>query len=626
MGEFEQLLPHLYCFKDTCNVYVLEHDGRALVIDCGSGRVGDQLSQIGASAVDWVLFTHHHRDQCSGAWKLAAKGARLAVPRHERFLFDQVEAYWQQKRIYDNYNDRSTFFALGEDVPVASTLDDYDTFVWGPHTFSILPAPGHTQGSLTLVADIDGTRLAFTGDLIHDGGRLYQLHAMEYEYGDLIGCNWTAESIDALRKQQVRLVLPSHGPTITEPNRCIDELQAKLREYLKLQPDRLGATADGKFTHEIEMEELSPHLLWGTEETCSNFYVIKSDSGKALLIDYPYASKSLFATALHSPEPYATLRFVEHHLDELREKWGVECFDLVIPTHIHDDHVCGIPHLQKHFQTRCWALEEVAKVLEAPEKWNTPCLLEEPIRIDRRFQDGDTFTWEEFELEIVFYPGQTEFHSAILAEIDGRRVFFSGDSTFPMRRYLPDRVDEWMVNTVMRNSVNLAMHRKCADEFERLRPDFLCGGHGPVWDIAPEDFAAHRHHVEVKERIWRGLVPEPTDMGVDLFWARLLPYQQTVKSGESLSYTLELRNAHDLKARFEASLSSTLPLDVQPPSVERVLSPGEKVVLEFQAAVPDDAGIADERRHLLTVDITIDGKPHGPVSEALVTVLRQADK
>ena len=176
-----------------------------------------------------------------------------------------------------------------------------------------------------------------------------------------------------------------------------------------------------------------------------------------------------------------------------------------------------------------------------------------------------------------------------------------------------------MVNTVMRNSVNLAMHRKCADEFDRLRPDFLCGGHGPVWDITPEDYAAHRHHVEEKERIWRGLVPEPTDMGVDLFWSRLLPYQATARPGEPIAYTLELRNAHDVEVRFEASLSSTLALEVQPSSVERVLPPGEGTVVDFQVTVTDETA-AQERRHLLTADIAIDGQPQGPVTEALLTL------
>ena len=621
MNEFEEVLPALYCFTDTCNTYLLVHEDKALMIDCGGGRAAESLSRIGAPEVEWVLFTHHHRDQCSGAGKLASAGVRLAVPRHERFLFDRVEEYWQQKRIYDNYNDRNTFFALGASVPVTRTLDDYETFEWGAYTFDVLPAPGHTQGSIVLIGEIAGTRVAFTGDLMHDGGKLYQLHAMEYDYGDLIGCNWTAQSIDALSRQAVDLALPSHGPAIRDPAACIDALQTKLREYLQLQPDRLGATPDGKFAHEIEMEQLSTHLLWGTAATCSNFYVIRADSGKAMIIDYPYASMALFHSALHSPEPYATLRFVEHHLDELREKWGVTEFEVVIPTHIHDDHVCGIPHLQRHYGTQCWSLEEVAKVLEAPERWNTPCLLEEPIRIDRRLADGDRFSWEGFDFEIVFYPGQTEFHAAILAEIDGRRVFFSGDSSFPLRRYLPTRKEEWMVNTVMRNSVNLAMHRRCADVFDRLRPDFLCGGHGPVWDITEEDFSRHRDFVDKKERIWRGLVPEPTDLGVDLFWARLLPYQAWLQPGKSAAYTLELRNAYEAETTFEISLGSTLPLTCEPATATATLAPEKATELVFEVRLPAGSEVPGQRRQLLTVDVRANGKPLGQVTEALLTIL-----
>ncbi len=55
---------NLYRFEDTCNVYVLKSNDRALLIDLGSGDVLEHLTQIGVSQVDWVLFTHHHREQC----------------------------------------------------------------------------------------------------------------------------------------------------------------------------------------------------------------------------------------------------------------------------------------------------------------------------------------------------------------------------------------------------------------------------------------------------------------------------------------------------------------------------------------------------------------------------------
>ena len=81
-----------------------------------------------------------------GPPRLVEAGAQLAVPAHERFLFARSSEYWQQKRIYDNYNDRSTFNSLGEDLPVAASLEDYETFEWGSYRLEVQPAPGHTLG------------------------------------------------------------------------------------------------------------------------------------------------------------------------------------------------------------------------------------------------------------------------------------------------------------------------------------------------------------------------------------------------------------------------------------------------------------------------------------------------
>ena len=622
MAILTNILPYVYLFEDTCNVYIVKNGSRSVLIDCASGAVADLLPSIDVTTVDWVLFTHHHRDQCFGARKLTEKGAKLAAPYYERFLFERATEYWQQKRIYDNYNDRSTFFTMGEDLPITRALEDYEHFDWGPYSFFVLPTPGHTLGSITLIAEMDQTKVAFTGDLMYGGGKLYQLHALEYDYGDLSGANWVAQSIHTLKKKDVELAMPSHGPVIDQPAACMEQLDTRLHRLMKLQRDRLDGTPEGLFAHEIKMEAITPHLLWGTDDTCSNFYVIKSDDGKALFIDYPYPSTGLFHKALHSPEPFVTLRFIEHHLDELREAWGIETFDVVIPTHIHDDHICGIPHLQRHYDTQCWALEEVAKIIEAPEKWNTPCLLDVPIKVDRRFQDGDPFEWEGYPFEIVFYPGQSEFHSAILAEVDGRRVLFSGDSLYPLKRYLPEKESEWMVNTVLRNSLTLAMHRKCAEEFERLRPDLLCCGHGPYREIPPEAFAAHRQYVEEKEAIWRALLPEPADMGLDLFWARLVPYQAEIQRGAAGSFILELRNSFEREVRFEASLAGAVSMSVRPTKAELTLVPGEKGMVSFEVAIPQDGDHHPYRRHLLTAEVVVNGRSYGPIAEALVVILR----
>jgi hypothetical protein len=39
----------------------------------------------------------------------------------------------------------------------------------------VLPTPGHTLGSVSLIMDVDGKRTAFSGDLMHSPGKLVNL-------------------------------------------------------------------------------------------------------------------------------------------------------------------------------------------------------------------------------------------------------------------------------------------------------------------------------------------------------------------------------------------------------------------------------------------------------------------
>ncbi|MDE2757505.1 MAG: MBL fold metallo-hydrolase, partial [Acidobacteriota bacterium] len=84
MAAMERISENLYRFADTCNVYVVKDGASALLIDAGSGAVLDSLAETGCTRVEWVLHTHHHRDQCWGDPRLIEAGARLAVPQYER--------------------------------------------------------------------------------------------------------------------------------------------------------------------------------------------------------------------------------------------------------------------------------------------------------------------------------------------------------------------------------------------------------------------------------------------------------------------------------------------------------------------------------------------------------------
>ena len=85
--------PNLFTWTDTCNVHIVRDGDAALLIDLGDGSVLDHLAEIGVKRVEWILFTHHHREQCQGAPKLQGRGVKLAAPEAERALFENPMSF-----------------------------------------------------------------------------------------------------------------------------------------------------------------------------------------------------------------------------------------------------------------------------------------------------------------------------------------------------------------------------------------------------------------------------------------------------------------------------------------------------------------------------------------------------
>jgi len=469
---------------------------------------------------------------------------------------------------------------------------------------------------------------------------LYQLHALEYAYGDMIGALFTLQSIQALRDcltgetvagrtwagDRCR-VLPSHGEVIDEPVADIGRLERRLEELWSLgRGMRLAgrfSIPEPLFLPEPKFVPLSEHLLWGGNWTCSFFYVLLSDTGKAMFIDYGHAYMA-HMHILSDHEGWESMRFVEHHLKQLRRDHGIGSFDLAVPTHIHDDHTCGIPHLQRHFGTKAYALEEVSRVLADPAAWaSTPCCFPKPIRFDRILSDGEHFDWEEYEFEIHYAPGQTEYHSVLAAEIDGRKVAFTGDNIFFEDVLVGGTVkSKPYQTTVLRNSFQLDMHRRCVDVMRRVNPELICPGHNDVFACDKTVLDEYCDFIARKERVFRKLVAEPANQHVDLFWARLLPYLAEVEPGGQVTYELLLRNNLERRATFEARLLSPSGWGADDDFASLTLDAGARGTLKLAAKAPVKA---DAKRRLMTAEIRIDGVSQGPVSEALVTVAVASD-
>ncbi|MHC1950837.1 MBL fold metallo-hydrolase [Bradyrhizobium sp. UFLA06-06] len=577
------------------------------------------LTAIGIERVDWVLHTHHHRDQCWGTPIVHRAGAKIAVPEYERHLFDNVEAHWQARGIYDNYDDSNTFFSLGENLPVDAVLEDYGTFVWREYEFRILPAKGHTYGMVCLIAEVDGEKIAFTGDLMTSGGKLYQLHAMEYHYGDLLGIEFTMQSILALKKENVETVYPSHGAPISEVDADIEKLESRLERLADIGSLRTSGRNTGfedwQTIRESRLQPITEHLLWAGPYTCSNFYIVLSGGGHAMLIDYGLASFGhLHFNADH--KSLQALRFIEHHIDQLRDDYGVQNIELVVPTHIHDDHICGIPFLQRHFGTQCWALDCVAMVIANPSAWaSTPCCFHKQIDVQRILRDGETFHWRGFDFQVYCAPGQTEFHAIIVGQIDGKRIVFGGDNLF---LFNPGTVEHQLLyqTNVMRNSFQLEMHHRCANVIRATMPDLVCPGHGELIAIDRSRIAQYTDYIERKEAAFRDIVGEPANHFIDLFWARMLPYLSQVRPNSEVKYTIKIRNNLERVAVYKARLLPAFGWASHDEAENITLGPGQQGEILLRATAPSQV---DPRRRLMTAEILIDGESQGPICEALVS-------
>ena len=426
-GPLVRLSPSLYWYRDTCNVYLLVRGDRGLLIDFGSGGVLEHLAEAGVREIEWVLHTHHHRDQCQGDHLLAARGVPIAVPEREAALFAETDAFWRLKKIYDNYDVSSIGFTLPRPVPVARTLRDYETFAWRGYDIRVLPTPGHTKGSVTFAAEVDGVPTAFCGDLVAEPGHVHTIHDLQWQYGlpDAVGRR--APLRDAPRRAAAPAALPLPRPP--DGRRAGGACASSSRSSASCTASRArcGRTGSGRsgLTRSTSRRPTSSR----TSGRIPTRWRTATRSWRTT------AGRSFSTTAFPSWDHMAAdMRFVEHSLDELKAVAGLRAVDVVIPSHYHDDHLAGLPWLQQTQGTKAWIFENFAEIVSNPAGYNMPCLLPQPIRVDRALPDGGRVSWDRWTFDVFHMPGHTWWALGLFGEIDGTRVAFTGRQPPPGNR------------------------------------------------------------------------------------------------------------------------------------------------------------------------------------------------
>lgn len=607
------LSPDLYIFEDTCNVFLLRRGSRGLLIDFGSGAILPHLPALGIEQIDWILHTHHHRDQCSGDTLAVARGIPIAVPEAERPFFADVETFWQTRRIVELYDVRNDFFSLTQNVPVSALLRDYSTFEWRGLSFFVQPTPGHTPGSITLVVEVDGLRVAFTGDLIHSPGKVQTLYDLQYAYAEHEGVDLSIYSLDALSKLKPELLCPSHGEPMTGAQEAITALDRNLRQWHSFWYNH-PPTAD------LTPVAVSPHLIASTETT-SSFYAILSDSGKALLVDYGGASWTFFQVYTRYVDTFGHMRFLHHSIDKLRDRFGVKEIDVVIPSHMHDDHVNGIPILTRRYGTKVWAHECMVDILQHPRSLNVGCIFGEPLRIDRVLRNRETFRWQEYEFTVVHSPGHTHYEMAMFGIVDGKRIGFTGDAFFADAAH-PDSLRH---NLIYRNRLKTGDYLASLANLVEFQPEMLAPGHGKPFAVTPQHFENFAVRARRQDELFQELIAAPdVNRGLDPSWIRLSPYQISAQGGQPCPIHVEVRNLGSSPLQIEASLIVPGGWRCSPLRVSLHAEPGSVARAPLTFTPSASLRTASRRssraasRRAIALDATVNGKHLGQITEAVV--------
>lgn len=596
-----RLSDHIYWFEDTCNVFVIIQGKTAVLIDFGSGDVLSHLDELGIDQVTDVLMTHHHRDQAQGLAKAVAAGARVWVPHCEQDLFAHVDQLWQSREIYNNYNVRQDRFSLLDPVSISGTLRDYKEYQFGTTCFKVQPTPGHTPGSITLLAEIDRHAVAFSGDLIAAPGKVWSLAATQWTYNGAEGMAYSIPALLDLKKSQPDLLLPAHGGPITNPGDAIDQLIARFEQILHARGDNLNLCALQEHPYEV----ITPHLLRSRANVAVS-YVLLSQSGKALMIDFGYD----FSVGFISGSDRASRRPWLHTLPALKEQFGVSKVDVVIPTHTHDDHVAGLNLLREVEGARIWASEEIARVLEDPASYDLPCLWYDPIPVDRILPTGYPCRWEEYLITLYPLPGHSQYSVAIAFEVDGKRALATGD------QYQGNNGLKF--NYVFQNRYHLGDYAAGARLYKKLSPDLILPGHWqPLW-VSPGYLDQLVENADRLEHMESELLHDAiSGFDAEGVGARIYPYQTSIRSGETCSFEVELHNPFPSDAMSEVKIIAPDGWKVSQAETHFKLAGHASQAIHFTITVPDRVKL---HRARLAVDLTIGNQRFGQQAEALVDV------
>ena len=479
----EESLPGLWRFEDTCNVYVIADGDRAIAVDFGSGEWRSDLAELGITSLEHVFLTHHHADQCAGLIGLEDRPFAVHAPAGEEVFLAPERADACHPGPW-----------LGEGCPLSymspagriadiqyDMAGDVHTF-WQGRRIRFVSTPGHGPNACSVVIDHEGQQIVFCGDAAHANGTIWQPFHLEWDHWTGKGALAAWEGVMRLAGIGVDLLCPAHGPVIgRHPRPVLLDLAERLMDFYHVKAQISPGEPDRYLPVEIlpcgALKYLPQLYQYG-----GNGYLLVSESGEGLVVDPTMGDMpALEALLAELPEVRPTAMVVSHY---------------------HFDHCDAIPYLREKFGAEAWMHPTIAAPWRDPANTFLPWLLPEPIIPEHIWPDKGTWQWQEFEFLVAHWPGQTWGHCAFMTTVNGKRVFFAGDSYVPSSRW--NGTGGFCAYNGSRFREGYLVSAQMALDWQ---PDIMAGGHGNCYAFAPSKFRKAIAWAEMAEEAVRALCP-----------------------------------------------------------------------------------------------------------------------
>ncbi len=618
MNFWQPTVEGILVYSDSCNVYAVPGtNGAWLIINAGTGAAADHLPELGSVRNVTLALTHYFRDHSAGVEKFRQAGVTICAPFGEREHLSGEQSAMRNKPTYFQYDLTWDHFAPIQPVRIDRWLMDYERTNIAGLPLEVIPTPGVTMGAASYAVTLPGDcRIAFIGELMHSPGRLARLSPLQYNYNDLTGVENTLLSCDRVLATTPVKVFPSLGRPFGDFQSAVVRLRDNYAAFDQIQP---GIAARLNVPPPCGVEAILPRMYRGLGCSAETHFII-GRTGRVLALDYGHDTAQVrFPNRL----VHWTRRPLLHSFADLQAKTGAKRIDTVLATHYHDDHVAGVPLLQRLHGTELWAGENFADLLEHPQDFDRPCLWPEPMKVACRLPLGVKTWWEDVAITLHPMTGHTEFSTLICLEFDGRRIAHTGDQIFFLHEinHVLTTPEEGKVftNHVYRNGLALGGYVDCIRHLRAFDPELVLSGHAIPYRPTPGLWPKLEQAAAAFDTLHRNLMPLADDdihFGAESQPAKLFPYRLHLSASQT-SAQLTGWVLNPFNRTVTAELVFVTPhANWQAKPLRLILQAREKHPFATTLHVtPSPAA----RPELIALELEIDGQPFGQAADVWVT-------